>query len=141
MDTFLPILVADELQPLQEKYLILVCPVEELITLELWGQEACVLYHGYMYMEMDHRIDPNIFLRHLWSYLGKYVGADIGVEDLHQLLVSIMREYIPAQNHYMVVDQNVGDVIQEHSIHMSCGGNSGLEGSMPYLTTDVMFKI
>jgi hypothetical protein len=140
MDTFLPILVTDELQALQEKYLILVRPVEELIALELWGQDARVLYHEYMYVEMGHRVDEDLFSRHLWTYLDKYIGADIGVEELHQLSVSIMREYIPAQSHYMVMDQNIGDLIQDHGTGLSHGHYGGLEGCLPYLTTDAMFK-
>ena len=140
MDTFLPILVADELQTLQEKYLLVIRPVEELLALILWGQEARVLYHEYMYVEMGRRVDSDMFSRHLRSYLGEYVGADLGVEELRQITVTIMREYIPAQNHYMAVDHNVGDLIQDHSTHMSRGGYGGLEGSIPYLTTDAMFK-
>jgi hypothetical protein len=140
MDTFLPILVADELRTLQEKYLILARPVEELIARVLWGEEAGVLYHEYMYVEMGRRVDPEMFSRHLRSYLETYIGAGIGVEELRQISVSIMREYIPAQSHYMVMDQNVGDLIQDHGTHMSRGGYGGLEGSMPYLTTDAMFK-
>ena len=140
MDTFLPILAADELQTLQEKYLILVRPVEELIALALWGQEARVLYHEYMYVEMGCRVDADMFSRHLQTYLDKYVGADIGVEELRQLSVSVMREFIPTQSHYMVEDHNIGDAIQDHSTNMSCGGYGGLEGSIPYLTTDAMFK-
>ena len=140
MDTFLLILMADELQALQEKYLILVRPVEELIALELWGQDAQVLYHEYMYVEMGHRVDEDIFSRHLRTYLDKYIGADIGVEELRQLSVSIMREYIPAQSHYMVMDQNIGDLIQDHGTGLSRGHYGGLEGCLPYLTTDAMFK-
>jgi len=97
MDTFLPILVADELQTLQEKYLLVIRPVEELLALILWGQEARVLYHEYMYVEMGRRVDSDMFSRHLRSYLGEYVGADLGVEELRQITVTIMREYIPAQ--------------------------------------------
>jgi hypothetical protein len=140
MDTFLPILVADELQALQEKYFILVRPVEELIALELWGQESRVLYHEYMYVEMGQRVNEEMFSRHLRTYLGKYIGADIGVEELRQLSVSIMREYIPAQSHYMVMDQNIGDLIQDHGTGLSRGHYGGLEGGLPYLTTDAMFK-
>lgn len=137
MDTFLPILVLEELQALQEKYLILICPVEELLAL---GEEARVLYQEYMYVEMGCRVDSDMFSRHLQTYLNKYIGADIGVEELRQLSVSIMREYIPAQSHYMVVDHNVGDLIQDHGTNISRGFYGGLEGGLPYLTTDAMFK-
>jgi hypothetical protein len=140
MDTFIPTLVANELQGLQEKYMILFRPVEEVIALELWGEEARVLYHEYMYVEMGRRVDSDMFSRHLQSYLKDYIGADINVEELRQLSVGVMREYIPAQSHYMVEDSNVGDLIQDHGTHTSRGFYAGLEGSMPWLTTDAMFK-
>ena len=140
MDTFLPVLVADGLQDLQETYLIVIRPVEELIARELWGEEARVLYHEYMYVEMGQRVDPDMFSRHLRSYLDKYIGADLGVEELRQISVSVMREYVPAQSHYMVADNIVGDLIQDHNSNTSRGTYGGLEGSMPYLTTDAMFK-
>jgi hypothetical protein len=140
MDTFLPLLVADELQVCQEQYMILIRPVEELIARELWGEEARVLYHEYMYVEMGQRVDADMFSRHLRAYLDKYIGADLGIEELRQLSVSVMREFIPAKSHYMVMDNNVGDLIQDHSTNTSRGNYGGLEGSMPYLTTDAMFK-
>jgi hypothetical protein len=140
MDTFLPVLVADELQTLHEKYLILVHPVEELIAHELWGEEVCVLYHEYMYVEMDQRVEPDMFSRHLKYFMEQYVGVSIGVEELHQVAVSIMREYIPAESHYDIMGTNVGNLIQDHVTSTSCGSYACLEGSLPYLTMDAMFK-
>lgn len=140
MDTFLPVLVADEMQTLQEKYLIFVRPVEELIARELWGEEARVLYNEYMYVEMGKRVEPDMFSRHLKSFMEEFVGVSIGVEELRQVSVSIMREYIPAESHYAVMGNNVGDLIQDHLTSTSHGSYACLDGSLPYLTTDAMFK-
>jgi hypothetical protein len=140
MDTFLPILVADELQALQEKYLILVRPLEELLAFALWGEKARVLYYEYMYVEMGHRVNEDMFSRHVVEYMKDYCGVGINVEELRQLSVCIMREFIPAQHHYNTMDNNTGDLIQDHTTNMSRGNYGGLEGSMPYLTTDAMFK-
>jgi len=140
MDTYVPVCVADEVQTLEDKYLLLVRPVEELIALDLWGEEARVLYHEYMYVGMGQRVTADQFSRRLSAFMEWMVGFGLGVMEYRHIAIALMREYIPVQYHRNFTANSIGDLITDHISSTAQGIYAGLEGDLPYLTTDAMFK-
>lgn len=140
MDTFIPVATAEQIQELEEIYLLLIRPVEELIGFELWGEEARVLYHEYMYVDMGKRVTADQFSRRLAQYMKDLVGFEIGTLEWRHIAVAIMREFIQVQYHHNYKANSIGDIIMDHSSATAHGIYGGLEGDLPYLTTDVMFK-
>lgn len=140
MDTFVPVAVSEKVQEVEEKYLLLIRPVEELIARELWGEEARVLYHEYMYVDMGTRVTPDQFSRRLGRYMKRLVGFPVATLEWRHLAVAITREFIPVQYHRNFKANSIGDLIMDHLTDTAQGIYAGLEGDLPYLTTDAMFK-
>ena len=139
MDSFLPVLMSPAIQRLDDMYLILLRPMEELIVHSLWGSDAQMLYHEFMFIQMGNRVTETMLYNQYPRMCKKYFGVELNISDYRLWAIAVMREYIPPELQPHGNSNTVGDTLCQHSTTIARGMYSPLEGDLPYITTDAMW--
>ena len=139
MDLFLPILMAPEIQRLDEMYLILLRPMEEVLAHAIWGSKSRTLYREFMFVQMGQRVTETMLYKQFPVMYKRYFGVDFLLTEYRLWAIAVMREYIPPEYHLQNDGDTVGDRMGQHSTNIARGIYSGVEGDLPYLTTDAMW--
>jgi hypothetical protein len=138
-DIFLPILVASELQRLDEMYLIPLRQMEEVLAYALWGKESWKLYREYFFVQMGQRLTPDMLYKQFPEMSQEYFGVDLTLSEYREWAMAVMREYIPPERLPDHRGNVVGDLFGQHGTNMARDHYARTEGSLPYLTTDAMW--
>ena len=76
MDLFLLILMAPEIQQLDEMYLILLRPMEEVLAYAIWGSKSRMLYREFMFVQMGQRVMETMLYKQFPVMYKRYFGVD-----------------------------------------------------------------
>jgi hypothetical protein len=139
MDSYLPILVAPELQRLEDMYLVILRPMEETIAYALWGQSSRMLYREFMFVQMGVRLSETVLYRQFPVVFEKYMGVNLTLSEYRLWAIAAMREYIPLEYRPKDGQDTYGDNLCQHRTDLARRIYSHLEGDLPYLTTDFIW--
>jgi hypothetical protein len=138
-DIFLPILIARRLQRLDDMYLVILRPMEEILAYALWGKTSWKLYREFMFVQMGQRLTENKLYRQFPEMCKKYCGVELSLSDYRDWAIAVMREYIAPEYLPDRHRDTVGDKMGQHSTMTARGTYAPVEGGLPYLTTDAMW--
>lgn len=139
-ETFIPIKCNPRLQKLMEKYLLLICPIEQDFAELLWSKESAELYDEYLYMELGHRMMEGSFSDHLRSALGLYCGCEMSGQPYRQITVEIVRVFLGSEHE---MDREEFDIIAAQRGHKptTTRQNYALETNhLPCLSSDLLLR-
>jgi hypothetical protein len=140
MDSYIPILLCAKMQYLDELYLVLLRPLEEAIAYALWGRESKMLYREFLFVQMGERFTKEMYYKLFPHLFFEYVGVRVGDAQYRHFGVAVMREYMPAHQRLYGNKEYVGDFIGQHSTRQARGGYAGIEGDLPWMTTETTFE-
>jgi hypothetical protein len=136
MDVFIPILIAPEIQVMEETYLIFLRPVEEAIALSLWGNSSRMLYREFLYVQMGLRVSPEMWYKQFPTNFRLYFEVSYGVREYRHWSVCVMREFIEQIYYIHQAGSSVGDKVADHSTTQSRGTYAIIADNLAYATTD-----
>jgi hypothetical protein len=136
MDVYIPILIASDVQVIEEIYLIYIRPVEEAIAMSLWGNGSRMLYREFMYVQMGLRLTSSKYYKHFPQSFKEYFGVEFSVLDYRHWAVTVMREFIEQRHHIVQNGNTIGDKIADHSTSLSRRVYSQKVTDLPYQTAD-----
>ncbi|KAH9920755.1 uncharacterized protein B0H18DRAFT_843886, partial [Fomitopsis serialis] len=134
--SWVPTLCPEPVAALVDWYLVLVRPVENIISHVLDDDAARANHREYMWMSNGEQLDSGQFSHILERVTHDYMGCDLSLHYWRHIAVSIMREFIPPSG---IVD-NFGDKSMNHNTDMARRVYAREVGHLPYLTTDAMLQ-
>jgi hypothetical protein len=136
-DEYIPVLMADVPQELDEVYLIYFRPVEEAIAFYLWGNASRMVYREFLYVQMGLRVTESMLYKQFPRAFEEYFGVNYGILEYRHWTVTVMREFIEEEHWLKPKGSRVGDKIADHSTTRSRLTYARNEYDLPYLTTDL----
>jgi hypothetical protein len=136
-DSCIPAIVPDALRTLNMQYLLLVRPVEELLSRIAYDYQSVQNYHYYMYVCQGKRMAASDFSRLLGSKLKQYTGAHLTVNPYRHVAVALQREFIPPE--HTAMGNRWADLCLGHST-TTARGHYAHEEDSAYISADAMWE-
>jgi hypothetical protein len=140
MDSYIPILLSEKYRLLEEEYLINLRPLEEILAYILWGNDARLLYREFLFVRMGQRIDERRWYKRFPTLFKEHYGVDFTVKEYREFAIAVMREFIPPEFRVSSDSNAVGDLAAQHHSTTARRIYSGIQGGLPYLTTDAFYQ-
>jgi superfamily II DNA helicase RecQ len=130
-----------ELYQLYKVYLLVIRPVEINFARRLWGKDAALLYHEYMYVMNGVRLLETQFYLQFRRWTELYFNCSLGVRAYRQSVVVVARAYLGTE--YELELEEEDDALIKQRGHGALADRRCYGVQSSYLTTlssDLMFR-
>ena len=133
---WVPILCPPELGNLLDRYILLVRPVEAIVTHLLQGPQSHALYKEFLWVQRGSRVTSSEFSDLLKKITRDYMSCDLSLQPWRHIAVALSREWVPRQSD----DNHVGDLLSNHSTAQAQRTYAREMTQLPNLTSDLLFE-
>ena len=138
-DSYIPHQIPDCLAPLINCYLLVIRPLETLLSKMIYNEDISMLYQEYFWVQGGKHINSDTFSDQLGSFTHSYCGVKLKLLAWRHIAVAIKREYIPQfyYNHRARGD-DIGDLQAGHSSSTADRVYGIREDGLFYLNTQAL---
>ncbi|KAK0221251.1 hypothetical protein EDD85DRAFT_779483, partial [Armillaria nabsnona] len=138
---FIPSLVPPQLQRELERYLLLIRPLERVLSATVYGLSSIHIYDEYLWVTFGKRITGDIFCKEFPHAMLKYCQCPVGIHDYRQLVVQISRTYLGSENE--MNDEEERDVFaaqRGHSVQTARRIYAPELGHLPSISSEALLR-
>lgn len=138
---FIPSLVPPQLQRELERYLLLIRPLERVLSATVYGLSSIHIYDEYLWVTFGQRITGDIFCKEFPHAMLKYCQCPVGIHDYRQLVVQISRTYLGSENE--MNDEEERDVFaaqRGHSVQTARRIYAPELGHLPSISSEALLR-
>lgn len=139
-DQFLPHQLPGILSQYLDRYLILIRPMETILSGMLFGSDASALYQEYLMVKLNRKVESAEFCQNFQHFTKTYFGQQINISTWRHIAVAIKREFIPEFFYrHFTGGSDIGDYQGGHSSSTAKRLYGVNTKGIPYLNTQVLY--